>query len=137
MIARCFVDTNILIYAGSAAVEDAMKRSIAAEILRLPSIGFSSQVLQEYYEVAYRKKRLGISHAEAIHALRQMSKRPVVCMTPSLIITAAEISDRFGITYWDAAIIAAAHELQCETLYSEDLNHGQRYDGLQVVNPFL
>lgn len=41
------------------------------------------------------------------------------------------------LSYWDAAILEAARTSECERLLSEDLNHGQDYDGVRVVNPFL
>ena len=47
------------------------------------------------------------------------------------------IQPRFQVSYWDAAIIAAAGELGCQAIYTEDLNHGQDYDGVKAVNPFL
>ncbi len=46
------------------------------------------------------------------------------------------IRRRFQLSHWDSTILAAAQELGCHTLYSEDLNHGQSYDGLRVINPF-
>jgi predicted nucleic acid-binding protein len=136
MTVRSFVDTNILIYAGSGDAKDATKRNKALEILRRPDIGFSAQVLQEYYDVAYRKKRLGITHAEALYAIRQLRRKTVAPITSDLVISAAELSERFKLSYWDAAIIAAAKELDCATIYSEDLNAGQTYDGIRVINPF-
>jgi predicted nucleic acid-binding protein len=137
MTAQCFVDTNILIYAGSVHPDDATKRSVALGILRRTDIGFSAQVMQEYYEVVCRKRRLGITKQEALSSLRALALRPVVPVTADLVFRAADISDRFKISYWDAAIVAAALELGCHTLYSEDLNHRQNYDGLTVVNPFV
>jgi predicted nucleic acid-binding protein len=56
---------------------------------------------------------------------------------PSLIKTAIATSQRFRIAYWDAAIIAAAERLGAETLFTEDLNHGQSYGSVRVINPFL
>ena len=58
-------------------------------------------------------------------------------VTYPLILRAWEIRSRFSISHWDASIIAAAQELGCQTLYTEDLGHGQDYDGVRVVNPFL
>lgn len=58
-------------------------------------------------------------------------------MTPDVVRTAMDYHQRFVVSYWDAAILAAAKALGCETVYSEDLNHGQVYDGVQVVNPFM
>jgi predicted nucleic acid-binding protein len=137
MTAQCFIDTNILIYAGSAHPDDASKRAIALGILSQRDVGFSAQVMQEYYDVAYRKGRLAISREEALTALRAVALRPVVPITADLVLRAAVVSDRFKITYWDAAIVVAALELGCHTLYSEDLSHQQSYDGLTVVNPFI
>jgi predicted nucleic acid-binding protein len=62
---------------------------------------------------------------------------PTASLHPSTILTALEIRDRFQLSYWDAAIIAAARELGCRAIYSEDFSHGQDYDGVTVVNPFL
>ena len=50
---------------------------------------------------------------------------------------ALQLSAKFQINYWDAAIIAAARELGCHTVFSEDLSHGQDYDGVVVMNPFV
>jgi predicted nucleic acid-binding protein len=137
MSAQRFVDTNILIYAGSAHPDDAAKRAVALGILRRTDVAFSAQVLQEYYDVAYRKGRLALSHQEALTALQALSLRPVVPITADLVLRAAIVSERFRISYWDAAIVAAALELECHTLYSEDLSHQQNYDGVTVVNPFI
>ena len=49
---------------------------------------------------------------------------------------AVDLKERFGISYWDAAILSAAKQLNCETVYSEDLNAGQDYDGVIVINRF-
>jgi predicted nucleic acid-binding protein len=53
-----------------------------------------------------------------------------------LIVAAVELSLRYGISYWDGAILAAAEVLEAPTLYTEDLNHGQRYGQVLVLNPF-
>jgi predicted nucleic acid-binding protein len=137
MTAQFFADTNILLYAGSQHPDDAPKRTVALALLRKAELGFSAKVMQEYFDVAYRKGRLAISRAEAVAALQAISRRPVVPISADLVLRAAHISDRFKISYWDAAILAAALELGCHTLYSEDLNHGQNYDGVKVINPFL
>jgi predicted nucleic acid-binding protein len=62
---------------------------------------------------------------------------PVVETTVSLARHPFVIKNRFNIRYWDAAILAAAMELGCHTLYTEDLNHGQNYGGVKVINTFL
>jgi len=57
-------------------------------------------------------------------------------LTADLVRAAIQLHRRFQLGYWDAAIIAAAQQLGCRTVYSEDLNAGQNYDGVTVVNPF-
>jgi predicted nucleic acid-binding protein len=136
MTAECFIDTNVLLYAGSAATEDLAKRSTARALLALPGIGFSAQVLQEFYHAAVCKKRLAITHAAALAILHTLAPFPVLPVTRELVVAAADIRQRYQISYWDAAIVAAARELGCHTLYSEDLNPGQGYDGVKVANPF-
>ncbi len=137
MTATYFVDTNIFLYAGSAEATDAPKRERAIAILRKPGMGLSAQVMQEYYSVAFRKGRLGITCEEALRSLHAMSKYPVVPVTSALVIDAVAISERYRISYWDAAIVAAAHVLECEVIYSEDLQHGQAYGAVRIVNPFM
>lgn len=136
MRARRFVDTNVLLYAGSKSPADRAKRDLARRLLEADDIGFSVQVLQEFYAVAAAKQRLGITHAEAVATLRALLAYPVAPLTGELVLAAAELRQRFQISYWDAAIVAAAQSLGCEILCSEDLAHGQDYGGVVVQNPF-
>ncbi len=69
--------------------------------------------------------------------LEMAAQVPVLPVSLELVIMAVSLRRRFQISHWDATIIAAARELGCKTLYSEDLTHGQTYDGVKVVNPFL
>lgn len=57
-------------------------------------------------------------------------------MTLDLFHDAVTISERFGLSYWDGAILAAARNLGCEAVYSEDMSSEQGYDGIRVINPF-
>jgi len=137
MTAQFFVDTNILLYAASDAPADQTKRKVAREVLTRPSLGFSAQVLQEFYVAAVAKQRLGMTHDEATEVVQALVAFPVCPVTSELVIEAIAIKAKFGTSYWDAAILAAAKQLGCSTVYSEDLNHGQDYDGVRVVNPFV
>jgi len=136
MTAKFFVDTNVLLYAGSNAPEDRMKRQIARDLLTGPDIGFSAQVLQEFYAVAVTKQRLKMTHHEALAVLQSLAAYSVWPVARDPVIEAIDAKQRFGISYWDAAILTAAKLMDCTTLYSEDLNAGQDYDGVMVVNPF-
>lgn len=136
MTATTFVDTNILVYAASNAPADRSKRQESRALLAQPDIGFSAQVLQEFYAVAVAKQRLAMSHGEAVAVLHSLAAYPVWPITRELVLEATEVQQRFGISYWDAAILTAARQMRCRTLLSEDLNSGQVYDGVTVVNPF-
>jgi len=136
MTATSFVDTNVLLYAASNAAVDRPKRQIARELLGRPDVGFSAQVLQEFYAAATAKKHLQMTHGEAVAVLQSMAAYPVLPVSRDLVLEAVEASQRFVISYWDAAILTAAKQMGCHTVYSEDLNAGQVYDGVTVVNPF-
>lgn len=131
-----FFDTNIFIYIVSAAPADRAKKEIAQRLLTESEFCLSVQILQEFMDVTLRKTQLGLTHEEISEMIRQMVSYPLVETSVALAQHAFEIKIRFGIRYWDAAVIAAAKELGCHTLYSEDLNSGQEYDGVRVVNPF-
>ncbi len=136
MAALPFIDSNILLYAGSKAPEDALKRQIASPLIA--SLGFclSSQVIQEYIANALRKKALGISPDQIEVVLQCLADVTVQPVTYEVIVQAWQFRHRFQVSHWDSTIIAAAQAMGCTTLYSEDLTHGQDFDGLRVVNPF-
>ncbi len=136
MTVPSFVDTNVLLYAASKAPEDSAKRQRARELLAQPGWGFSAQVLQEFYSAAVTKQRLQMTHDDAVAVLEALNAFPVWPVTRELVLEAISNKQRFQISYWDAAILTAAKQMGCATVYSEDLNPGQDYDGVRVVNPF-
>jgi predicted nucleic acid-binding protein len=136
MTARCFADTNIFVYAASHAAEDRGKKRIARDLLATEDIGLSAQVLQEFFAVATAKERLGISPAEARKAIEAMSEFPVTPITADLVKQAIGLASGHRLSYWDAAIVAAAQALDSRVLYSEDLNNGQKFGNVTVRNPF-
>jgi len=87
--------------------------------------------------VATGKLKRSVTPATATAFVRKLMNRPFVHTDIELIRSAIEIQHRFQVSYWDAAIIAAAQRLGAKTIYSEDLSHGQHYGSVQVVNPFL
>ena len=135
--ADVFLDANILLYASSAAPADAAKRERAQALLVEERFAVSAQVLQEFIANALRKNSLGLTEANIDAALELASHVPVQPITRELIVEAVALRRRFQVSQWDATILAAARALGCHTLYSEDLNHGQDYDGVRVVNPFV
>lgn len=136
MTATCFVDTNVLVYAASNAADDQGKRQTARGLLSRPDIAFSAQVLQEFYAVAVTRQRLRMCHEEALAVLHSLAAFPICPISRDLVFEAIDARQRFGISYWDAAILTAARQLGCSTVFSEDLNAGQNYGGVTVVNPF-
>lgn len=133
----CLMDTNILLYAISTDPSETGKKHIARELLAGSDWGVCVQVLQEFYVNATRFPQPAMSHPEAVAAIRLLLLRPVATSDQALLTDALEIRERYQLSYWDAAVVAAARRLEAATLYSEDLNHGQDYSGVRVVNPFL
>jgi predicted nucleic acid-binding protein len=131
-----FVDTNVLLYAASTNQDETNRRDAARKILSENSICFSVQVAQEFFVNATRKLTPPLSRADALTFLSQINPNKVAPLDYELFEEATRLSERFQISYWDGAIVAAAKRLNCTTLYSEDLNHGQSFEGVTVTNPF-
>ena len=131
------LDTNVLLYAVGAAAEDAEKRGRALDLLAGRDLALSVQVLQEFYVQATRSSRAGaLTHAEATAFIKALQRFPVQAITLEVMRAAFAIRERFGLSYWDSVILAAAHTRGCDAVYSEDLSAGQDYDGVRVINPF-
>ena len=133
---KVFLDTNVLAYACDA--DQPLKREQARDLLNSLSRDvppcISTQVLQEFFVTATRK--MGVEPLQAkriIHTFRQME---TVLIDPEDISHAIDGSVIWQISFWDALILAAARKARCTVLYSEDLNDGQVYDTIRVVNPF-
>lgn len=132
-----FVDTNVLLFAASTNPAEAAKREAAREVLSTYPICFSVQVAQEFFVNATRKLNPPLSRIDALAFLKAIHPAAIGTLDFELFEEATGIQERFQISYWDAAVVAAAKQLNCETLYSEDLADGQSYEGVRVVNPFL
>jgi predicted nucleic acid-binding protein len=136
MFARFFLDTNVLLYSASLSPLEAAKKQRAIDLLKTADFAISTQVLQEY--IANAGKNSASLGEENIAAMLDLIRFiDVLPVTRELVIQGLEIRRRFRISQWDATIVAAALELGCDTLYTEDLNHGQDYGGVRVINPFM
>ena len=132
-----FVDTNVLLYAVSGLPEEADKRRSAINLLNERDLAVSVQVLQEFYNQATRPNRpAAISRDRALLFIEGLTRFPVQDVTLDLFRSAVAISQRFQLSYWDGAILAAARSLGCDAVYSEDLSSEQDYGGLRVINTF-
>ncbi len=137
MSVDCFLDTNVLVYAVSSAEADAAKSTKARALVQKSDFGLSAQVLQEFYVTVTRKIRKPLAPELAVALMDEYRIFPTVATDYPLIVSAVELSLRYGLSCWDGAILAAAEVLEARTLYTEDLNHGQRYGNVRAVNPFL
>ncbi len=133
---RCFIDTNLLIYADSG--DESVKQRIALTLLkqlRLNQTGvLSTQVLNEYCNVALNKLKL--PHTDIRQQMQFWEQYEVVQVTPAIIHMGLDLHQTRSIAFFDALIVAAAQTSGCTVLYSEDMNAGERVNGVRVVNPF-
>jgi predicted nucleic acid-binding protein len=130
------MDTNVLVYAATGTEADRTKREKARALIASVNFGISTQVLQEFYVAATRKARIRMPPHLALEWMEQLDGRPCVTIDADVVRLAAAISIRYQISYWDGAILAAAEALGTELVYSEDLQHNQKYRKLRVENPF-
>jgi len=132
-----FLDTNILLYSVSSAQNERSKRETAERLLLEPDNALSVQVLQEFYVQATRPTRAArLSHETAVRLIGTWLRFPVQSMTVAVMSDALDIKAAAGLSYWDAAIVAAAKALGCRELFSEDMAHGRDIGGVRIVNPF-
>jgi predicted nucleic acid-binding protein len=132
-----FLDTNILLYALSTDRNEAIKAERALQLLNHTDCAVSIQVLQEFYVQATRENKIDrITHEQALALIDSWARFKVQDITFSVMQAAFRAKQRYRISYWDAAIIEAARIAGCDVIYSEDLNHGQDFDGLRIENPF-
>lgn len=136
-MARIFLDTNILIYAFDK--RDPFKQEKAHKLVRSMIIqrtgAISTQVLQEFASVAIAKLRHSVE--AVIRELIVLESLEVVQVTPKLIRQGLELLKRYQFHFWDAILLAAAEEAQCDQLFSEDFPAGTVYNTVRVINPLV
>ena len=135
---RDFLDANILVYAHDPRdpVKQAVAQRLLADAIANDTGALSAQVLGEFFNVATRRIVPALSIAEASQVIEQVSVLPVVPLDLLLVQRAVSTCQRYQISYWDGLIIAAAERAGCTRIFSEDLNAGQLYNGIPLVNPF-
>jgi predicted nucleic acid-binding protein len=132
-----FVDTNVLLYAISRDPGEQVKAERANAILDEGDVGLSVQVLQEFYVQSTRATRPdALTHDQATALVEAFLRFPAAAITVDVMRAAFGTRQRFGLSYWDAAILEASRSLGCEVVLSEDLSDGADYDGVRVENPF-
>ncbi len=136
---KCFVDTNILVYAHdqSCGAKHERARRLVEELWNSARGVLSTQVLQELCINVRRKTKRPLSLAEVRLLIQDLLNWEVVVNTAASVLEALDLESRYQVSFWDALIIQAAESSGAGVLYSEDLSAGQRYGSVLVVNPFL
>lgn len=133
---RCFIDTNVLVYADST--DEPRKQRIAIDLLRhlrFERLGvLSTQVLNEYNQVGLRK--LGLPHTHIREQLQCYRQLDLAAVTPETIDMALDLHQKHNLSYWNALILASAHIAGCAVLLTEDMSTGVVLAGVKLENPF-
>jgi len=134
-----FVDTNVLIYSEDGRVPEKQAQALAwLRVLWQRRLGrLSTQVLNEFYTNVTRKIKPPMQPGDARAEVRRYQRWQPWAIDHPTVETAWSVESRFGFSYWDALIVASAQTLGCRYLLSEDLQHGQVVDSVQILNPFL
>lgn len=140
MSAECFIDTNVFIYQLEA--RDERKLAAAERIIRqgidTGNACISFQVVQECLNTVLRKAEIALNTDETrIYLETVLSPLFQVSASIRLYQRGLDIQSRYRYGFYDALIIAAALDAGCTRLYSEDMQNGQRIEGLTIENPFL
>lgn len=139
MNARDFIDTNVFVYQLERV--DVRKATVADRLIRQGLTNgtacISFQVVQECFNIALRKAEIPLTENELRRYLESVL-RPLLRVHSSLTLyhSSLDIHSRYGFSYYDSLIVAAALEAGCTRLYTEDLQHGQRIQQLTIVDPF-
>jgi predicted nucleic acid-binding protein len=139
MSGRFFLDTNIFVY--TFDIKASAKATKALQLIReAVDTGkgiVSYQVVQEFFNVAFRRFTEPMTVAEAEQYLITVF-RPLLAIhsSPAIYVEALRIAGKHRFAWYDSIILAAALEGNCDTLYTEDFQHGQTIEGLRIKNPF-
>ena len=134
-----FVDTKILVYAedSDAGEKRGRARDLIVGLWDSQDGVVSVQVLQEFYVTVTRKLTRKMPSKKATAIVEEYLAWKVIDNTTDLFQSALRLHNEARLSLWDALIVEAALDAGCERLYTEDLNPGQRFSSLVVVNPFL
>ena len=136
MSGRSFFDTNVLVYTDDADAKGKQRRALElfAEHRRRRTGVVSTQVLQEYFVTATSK--LGVEVTTARRKTEIFGRLQVVAIGLDDVLGAIDLVRLHRVSFWDALIVRAAQASGCVRLFSEDMQHGRRFEGLQILNPF-
>ena len=138
MSGRVCLDGNILIHAPAAQGVEDLRFAKANEILDGEDFGLAAQVVGEFIKNVPdpRKMVSPFDVDEVLNWVDRLYEFPVVLVDREIIEHAVYLKNRYKIECWDAQIVTGAHRLGATKVYSEDINYGQLYGSVRVVNPF-
>jgi predicted nucleic acid-binding protein len=132
-----FLDTNVFVYAYDVSApekqriaQDLVRRAVSGEILT------SSQVLAEFAATLLHKMTPRTAPEDVLGVLDALGAIRIITPDGDLVRRGVEARAKYGLHFWDGLIVAAAERAGCERIWSEDLNAGQSYFGVEVQNPF-
>ncbi len=136
MADRSFIDTNVLVYAEASDAPQKQRAALALlKKLYEENLGvLSTQVLQEYCNVALKKLKLPAQHVRAQLDLYEQFE--VVQVTPAIIRAGLDLHQTRSVAFYDAIVLASAHAAGCNVLWTEDMNIGEVVNGVRIENPF-
>jgi predicted nucleic acid-binding protein len=139
MSAKVFGDTNILVYAHNldAGAKNSIARELVADLWETRSGILSTQVLQEYYVAITKKVANPLKVAKARRSVRNYCAWEVIVNDIQILLQATEIQEAHRLSFWDSLIVSAAFAGNAAVIATEDLNHGQRIEGILIRNPFV
>lgn len=134
-----FVDTNLLVYAYdlSAGEKHQIAQALLDQLWEKQLGCISIQVLQEFYHTVTRKIPQPLASGTATQIIQDLKHWRIHSPNADDVIAAITLQTSKRVSFWDALIIHSAKRLGCAFLWSEDLNHGQLYDSVQVRSPFV
>ena len=136
---RQFVDTNILVYAhdASAGEKHIKAKKLITDLWNSQEGCLSIQVLQELYVTLIKKIAYPLKPETAAAIINHLGQWVIHLPDVEDILKAIDIQQQCSLSFWDAMIVCSARSTNCEILWSEDLNSGQIYEGVKVMNPFV
>jgi len=134
-----FIDTNILVYSRDSSEPEKQKKASALleKLWQNNSGRISIQVCNEYYVTVTQKLDPGLDREEAWDDIVLLSSWKPAPLDFKTIQKAKQVQSEYNLSWWDSLIISAAWLLNCRGIYSEDLNHGQKYLDMEIINPFI
>lgn len=135
-----FIDTNIFVYTidETDLKKTKIARKLLIELVSAKKACISTQVIHEFCNVVLKKSKTPLKPADARKIIRELLS-PLLMHFPdaAFYMRTLEIFEKYSISFYDAAIVQAATDLNCPILYSEDLQNDAKYGKVKVVNPFV